>query len=45
MNLALNGQNADLMMATVFLIMAMIVSIFAIVGRIEAWATSWKRPA
>lgn len=45
MNLALNGQNADLMMATVFLIMTMIVGIFAIVGRIEAWATSWKRPA
>ena len=44
MNLALNGQNADLMMATVTLIMAMIVAVFGIVGRIEAWATSWKRP-
>ena len=44
MNLALNGQNADAMMATVFLIMAMIVGVFAVVGRIEAWATSWKRP-
>ena len=45
MNLALNSQNADLMMATVILIMAMIMGVFAVVGRIEAWATAWKRPA
>ena len=45
MNLALNSQNADLMMATVTLIMAMIVGMFALVGRIEDWATAWKRPA
>jgi len=45
MNLALNSQNAALMMATVTLIMAMIIAIFAIVTRIEAWATAWKRPA
>ncbi len=45
MNLALNSQNADLMMATVMLIMAMIIAVFAVVGRIEAWATAWKRPA
>jgi NitT/TauT family transport system permease protein len=44
MNLALNSQNADLMMATVTLIMAMIISVFAVVGRIEGWATAWKRP-
>lgn len=45
MNLALNSQNADLMMATVILIMAMIIAVFALVGRVEAWATAWKRPA
>jgi NitT/TauT family transport system permease protein len=44
MNLALNSQNADLMMATVILIMVMIVAVFAVVGRIETWATAWKRP-
>ena len=44
MNLALNSQNADLMMSTVILIMAMIVGLFAAVGRIETWATAWKRP-
>ena len=32
------------MMATVTLIMAMIVAVVGIVGLIEAWATSWKRP-
>lgn len=45
MNLALNSQNADLMMATVMLIMTMIVGMFSLVGRVEAWATAWKRPA
>ena len=42
--LTLNSQNADLM-ATVILIVAMIMGVFALVGRIEAWATAWKRPA
>jgi NitT/TauT family transport system permease protein len=45
MNLALNSQNADLMMGTVILIMAMIMGVFVIVSRIEDWAMAWKRPA
>jgi NitT/TauT family transport system permease protein len=44
MNLALNSQDADLMMATVTLIMALILTIFVMVGSIERWATAWKRP-
>ncbi|HEY3083342.1 MAG TPA: ABC transporter permease subunit [Chloroflexota bacterium] len=43
LNFAQNSYNASLMMATVGLIMAIIVALFAVLSRIERRATLWKR--
>lgn len=43
LNFAQNSYNASLMMATVALIMAVIVALFAVLGRIERRATAWKQ--
>jgi NitT/TauT family transport system permease protein len=43
LNFAQNSYNASLMMATVGLIMAIIVAVFAVLSRIEQRATMWKQ--
>jgi NitT/TauT family transport system permease protein len=43
LNFAQNSYNASLMMATVGLIMAIIVALFAVLSRIEQRATMWKQ--
>jgi NitT/TauT family transport system permease protein len=45
LNLAQSTFNASLMMATVAIIMAMIMLIFAVLGRLESWLMRWKRAA
>jgi NitT/TauT family transport system permease protein len=45
LNLAQNTFNASLMMATVVIIMAMIMLLFAILGRLESHLMRWKRAA
>ena len=45
LNLAQNTFNASLMMATVVIIMAMIMLLFAVLGRLEAYLMRWKRAA
>lgn len=42
LNFAQNSQNADLMLSTVVLIMAIIMLIFALLGRLEARALIWR---
>jgi NitT/TauT family transport system permease protein len=43
LNFAQNSYNASLMMATVGLIMAIIVGLFAVLSRVERRATLWKQ--
>lgn len=43
LNFAQNSYNASLMMATVGLIMAIIVALFAVLSRVERRATLWKQ--
>ncbi len=43
LNFALSSFNATLMMAAIFIIMAIIVLLFLVLERIENWATQWKR--
>ncbi len=43
LNFAQNSYNASLMLAMVCLIMVVIMLLFAVLSRVEAWATSWKR--
>ena len=43
LNFAQNSYNASLMMATVGLIMAIIVALFAVLSRVEQRATMWKQ--
>lgn len=45
LNLAQSSFNASLMMATVAIIMAMIMLLFAVLGRIESRLMRWKRAA
>ncbi len=45
LNFAQNSFNASLMMATVAIIMAMIMLLFAVLGQIENRLMHWKRAA
>ena len=43
LNFAQNSYNSSLMLATVALIMAMIMLLFAVLQRVEDWLMRWKR--
>lgn len=45
LNFAQNSYNASLMMAMVAIIMGMIIILFAVLGRVEAYLMRWKRAA